>query len=333
MSNVKVSVTMAAYNCEEFVSKAIESVQNQTFEDFEFIIFNDASTDGTSDILDKYALEDKRIVVVNNDENQGLSYCRNESLKISKGKFILFLDADDIFHKKLLEKAITKAENENADCVIWDYATFSNDSEIESKIKYKKSSLNKHYQKDKKARLNIPAFTWIKMFNRDKLISLDVFFPIGLTYQDVPVHWLVMTEIDNVVILPEVLSYYRQQDKAITHGKGWKRTDYFLVMDIVKEYLVSSKRFDEYKDQYLKQSLESMEGVYDVIDHTLKPRAKDLIKRRIGVEERAYLSSDKNLRRRAHLFYLQLDGDIKGRILYSAWLKTRNIYRKVFSYA
>ncbi|MCG9632638.1 glycosyltransferase family 2 protein [Vibrio sp. Isolate30] len=331
MSNVEISVTMAAYNCEEFISKAIESVQNQTFKKFEFIIYNDASTDRTLDIIENYALVDKRIIVVNNTQNRGLSYCRNESLKRSKGKFILFLDADDIFHEQLLEKAVTKAKSENSDCVIWDYATFSEESDIESTIKYKKSSLGTISQELKKERLKIPAFTWIKMFNREKLISLNVSFPLGLTYQDVPVHWLVMTKLDNVSILPEILSYYRQQDNAVTHGKGWKRTDYFLVMDIVKEYLINSNVFYEYKDQYLKQRLESMEGVYDVVDNALKPKAKELIKNRIGAEERCYLNSGKELRKRARLFYLQLEGDIKGRILYYFWLKTRNVYRKVFS--
>lgn len=85
---------MPAYNVEEYVRDAICSIQNQSYSNFEFIIINDGSTDKTSEIIE--SISDTRIIYINNKENQGNYYCRNEACKIAKGKYICVMDADDI---------------------------------------------------------------------------------------------------------------------------------------------------------------------------------------------------------------------------------------------
>jgi len=87
---------MPAYNAEKYIGEAIESILNQTFKDFEFIIIDDCSTDGTWGIIQKYAAKDKRIVVLKNEENLGISPTRNKLIGFSKGKYVVWQDADDI---------------------------------------------------------------------------------------------------------------------------------------------------------------------------------------------------------------------------------------------
>ena len=91
-----ISVIMSAYNSERYITQAIESILNQTFKDFEFIIINDASTDKTLNIIKKYAKKDKRIKIINKKTNSGAADSRNKGLKISKGEYIAIMDADDI---------------------------------------------------------------------------------------------------------------------------------------------------------------------------------------------------------------------------------------------
>ena len=91
---MKVSVIMPVYNGEKFISQAIESILNQTFVDFEFIIINDGSNDKTEKIIAKY--KDKRIKYFKFTKNKGLVYSLNFCLKKSKGEFIARMDADDI---------------------------------------------------------------------------------------------------------------------------------------------------------------------------------------------------------------------------------------------
>jgi glycosyltransferase involved in cell wall biosynthesis len=95
MTSPAISVVMAVYNGERFVQRAIDSVLKQTFPDFELIIVNDGSIDGTSDILAKASLEDGRIKVLENESNSGLIETRNKSIEYAKGKYIAVLDSDD----------------------------------------------------------------------------------------------------------------------------------------------------------------------------------------------------------------------------------------------
>lgn len=91
-----ISVVMSVYNSEKYLAEAIESVLKQTHENFEFVIVNDGSTDGSLNIINKYQKVDKRIVLLNRKNNKGLPYSLNEAIEKSKGKYIARMDADDI---------------------------------------------------------------------------------------------------------------------------------------------------------------------------------------------------------------------------------------------
>lgn len=99
MSNRKhptISVIMSVYNNEEYLSEAIESVLNQSYKDFEFIITDDASTDRSREIIEKYAKKDSRIKILNNEKNIGLTKSLNNMIEISSGEYIARMDGDDI---------------------------------------------------------------------------------------------------------------------------------------------------------------------------------------------------------------------------------------------
>lgn len=92
----RVSVLMPAYNSEKYIAEAIESILSQTFTDFEFIIINDGSTDGTSKIVRKYATRDPRIKFIDNKQNRGLIAVLNQGLDLCTGEYIARMDSDDI---------------------------------------------------------------------------------------------------------------------------------------------------------------------------------------------------------------------------------------------
>ena len=96
MTNPIVSIIMGVYNAEKsnMLQQAIESILNQTMQNFEFIICDDASTDSSYNILQSY-MHDSRIVVIKNDKNRGLAYSLNKCISIAKGKYIVRQDADD----------------------------------------------------------------------------------------------------------------------------------------------------------------------------------------------------------------------------------------------
>jgi glycosyltransferase involved in cell wall biosynthesis len=100
-----VSVVMAVYNGTEFLSEAIESVLGQTFTDFEFIIIDDGSTDGTSDIVDRYASADPRLRVYR-QEHARLAAALNRGIKLARGKYIARMDADDVAYPHRFERQV-----------------------------------------------------------------------------------------------------------------------------------------------------------------------------------------------------------------------------------
>jgi glycosyltransferase involved in cell wall biosynthesis len=100
----KISVVMPVYNGEKYLSTAIDSILNQTFPDFEFIIINDASTDTTSDIIRKYQKKDKRIISINNEKNLGIGGTLNKGFTYAKTQYVARMDADDISEPERLEK-------------------------------------------------------------------------------------------------------------------------------------------------------------------------------------------------------------------------------------
>lgn len=106
-----VSVVMAVYNAEEYLCEAVESILNQTEKLFEFIIIDDGSTDGSLEILEEYALNDDRIVLLKNLINLGLPSSLNRGINLAKGEYIARQDADDRSAKNRLETQLLYALN------------------------------------------------------------------------------------------------------------------------------------------------------------------------------------------------------------------------------
>ena len=114
MEENKVSIIIPVYNTEKFIGKTIESVLNQTYKNWEILIFNDKSKDNSLKIIKKYSEKDKRIKVVDSKENVGVVAARNKLIEIATGEFIAFLDADDYWKQNKLEKQIKFMLKNNA---------------------------------------------------------------------------------------------------------------------------------------------------------------------------------------------------------------------------
>jgi len=99
-----ISVIMGTYNGETVISKAIESILNQTYENFELIICDDCSVDATIKVIEKYMEKDNRIILLRNKKNVGLAKSLNNCIKIAKGEYVARMDDDDLSHNDRLKK-------------------------------------------------------------------------------------------------------------------------------------------------------------------------------------------------------------------------------------
>ena len=121
----KVSVILPAYNVAEYISDCVNSILDQSFQDFEVICVDDGSTDATSNLLDSYARQDARFKVIH-QKNQGPGVARNTGLDCASGEYVILLDSDDIFYPNLLSELLLEAENTNSDVVVCRSEEFSN---------------------------------------------------------------------------------------------------------------------------------------------------------------------------------------------------------------
>ena len=119
----KISIIIPMYNVEKYLRRCLDSVQNQTFSDFQAICVNDGSPDNSGQIAEEYAARDNRFIVVHK-ENGGLSDARNAGMPYATGEYIMFLDSDDFIHPQTMEIAYAIARRDRADIVAYTYDRF-----------------------------------------------------------------------------------------------------------------------------------------------------------------------------------------------------------------
>ena len=119
----KVSIIVPVYNVEKYLEESLNCIVNQTFEDFEVICVDDGSTDRSLGIIKRYVERDNRFKVIC-QKNAGGGAARNNGFLEAKGEYVIFLDSDDLFSPKLLEKAYEEAVNSDADIVAFNFRQF-----------------------------------------------------------------------------------------------------------------------------------------------------------------------------------------------------------------
>lgn len=133
-----VTIITPLYNAEKYIEGTIESVINQTYKNWEMIIIDDDSKDNSYKLVLELAKQDKRIKLIKNKENSGVTKTRNKGIELARGKYIAFLDADDLWGKMKLEKQISFMEKSKALISYTGYEKINEDGCIRGEIKVPK---------------------------------------------------------------------------------------------------------------------------------------------------------------------------------------------------
>ena len=221
-----ISVIVPVYNVEKYLEACIDSILNSTYTDFELILVDDGSTDGTRQICDRFALADQRVCVLH-QANAGVSAARNAGLKASKGEYITFVDSDDLVHPRMLE-------------VLWD-AISSGDYDMSMALLRKGRAnnglafVNSRIDElgSREPRLlsqqdyvyglfTDDNFTgpWIKLFKRTLIFDKEGHF---LEFKPIPAEdteWLVRVamRMNQIILIPLELYFYLIREESLTHA-------------------------------------------------------------------------------------------------------------------
>ncbi len=212
MINKLVSVIMPSYNSMKHISDAIDSVLNQTYKYWELIIVDDKSPDNANHIIKKYIELDKRIILIKLEENSGAAVARNIAIKEAKGRYIAFLDSDDLWLTQKLERQIQFMIDNKCALSYSNYNTINENGEMLSKVI--RPPLKLTYNKLLKSNY-IGCLTAIY----DTNIIGKVYMPLIKKRQDYALWLKILKKIDFAYAIDENLATYRIMLNSISSNK------------------------------------------------------------------------------------------------------------------
>ncbi|WP_349310905.1 glycosyltransferase family 2 protein [Microbacterium sp. MM2322] len=219
-----VSVVMPVYNVEPYLDVAISSVLDQEFRDLELILVDDASKDGGRRIIQKYWRKDPRVRVFALDHNTlgGAGIPSNVGLRAARGAYVAFADSDDHVTATGLAKMVETAETHEADLVVGDFRTFT-DQLTEGTESYDRKVWGELpvgqvlSAVDHTALFRLSPVPWRKLYRRSFLEEHGIVYPEGdYFYEDNPLHWFVLSRARRVVLCDEVISFHRMEREGQT---------------------------------------------------------------------------------------------------------------------
>jgi len=232
----KISIIVPVYNIELYLERCVESILSQTFVDFELILVNDGSTDQSGKVCDYYSEKDQRVKVLHKN-NGGLSFARNEGLKIACGDFIGFVDGDDYIEKDMYKKLYELSEKTNSDIAICKFGR-----EINGQL------INELQQEFSKEMDNIEAMRQLfkgelyrfsvcnKLFR--KSCFENILFPEGRIHEDLSTSYKLFANSTKSVYTNYVGYIYVKRENSILNSRfNEKRLDAFLGWDEILSFM------------------------------------------------------------------------------------------------
>lgn len=214
----KISVIIPIYNAEKSFKESMDSVLNQTYKNLEIILVDDGSKDSSGKLCDEYEKMDTRIKVIHK-ENGGLSSARNAGLDIATGKYIMFIDADDIFEPNSCEVLYKEIESKDADLVVGNYIHITYDGK-----KWDRPLFDQNIYGNFKLSINdfeksffvMNSVVWNKIFKREFIEELNLRFIPKAIAEDAIFSSYCYVHTNNAYYINDVVYNYRQNQENVS---------------------------------------------------------------------------------------------------------------------
>ena len=256
----KFSIIVPIYKIEDYIEECIKSVLNQEYDDYELILVDDGSPDLSGSICDRYAEENKNIIVIHK-KNGGLSDARNAGIDAATGKYIMFLDGDDVLSKNALININNVLGEEEIDLLVCGFNIYGED-EKRSTIQRRIGNINDFFLVSN----DIPWSAWRNVYHSNMLKNNNIYFKKNLVgAEDCEFFIRVVNEAKDIVYTDMAIVNYRtNRDGSITNNisvnaiKGQLEifSDYFY-----KYYKNKNKRIYEY---FAQKYLNTISTIYNI---------------------------------------------------------------------
>lgn len=291
----KVSIIVPAYNASETITRTLNSILNQTYKNIEIIVINDGSTDNTSEIVKKS--KDNRIKLIE-QKNGGVSKARNNGLKFATGKYVLFIDSDDILSRKMIELLLKLMSENESDLVICNYINISYknfyDNIFDTKIINTKINNQDQTLRQLLVEEKINGQLWNKLYKKDLLNNIEFDENMCLMEDaDFLIRYLLKSK--KIITIDSVLYAYIINEGSITKNIDIKR--------LKNKYLFIEKINEHNKMKNIKKQYCEINNL-----KTLMAIEKNIIK--FNIKENEITNKQKNLYKnykKKYLKYLKLN--------------------------
>lgn len=239
---VSVSVIVPAYNAEKVVKNCVESILRQTLKNIEIIAVDDGSKDHTRSVLRELAQKDERITLIEKDKNEGLSAARNSALKVAKGEYVGFVDADDWVEENTFENMYTKGQG--VDLVVAGYLHDTMDENrtvvnISRNVSAEPGYWTKKSEVVSKAAdidtAKMFAYTWNKLYKRDLILESHLEFSKQVLIEDFIFNTLFWDKISTLSVIEDMGYHYVKASKDALTQKFLP--DFLDIMNLRFEYI------------------------------------------------------------------------------------------------
>lgn len=250
MASPAISLIIPAYNVEKFLVRALDSVKEQTFKNFEVIIVDDGSTDKSVEIIKKYCSENDNFKLIQ-QENKGPGAARNAAIKISKGEYIAFMDSDDYLEPEFLESLYNAAIESGADIACCNFNLYYPQKNLKVYMPF--TSLPGVYSKTKALRklildMGIHYFVWNKLSKRKIFFENNLEFD-DMYFEDISTSPKIFYYANKIVLIGKALYNYTSRDTSILHSMNLQKiNDFIRSLGVIRNFLENEQAFEDYSN-------------------------------------------------------------------------------------
>lgn len=264
-TKILLSVIIPCFNNGEYVYECLKSIPFT--EDIEIIIVNDGSTDNSESEIERFISENKNInISLINQKNQGVSAARNAGLVSSKGRYISFLDADDLFHPEFWQLTYNALIYNKPDMVIYNASRFFSDDVSDNSF-LEITNLENGYHKIEKVDelselFNIGGwYVWSRIYKRE--LFNDIKFPINREYEDMAIIPIVTSRAKSIFSIKNPLVLYRHRQQSITTSEPKKHhiDDIIYAMESIYSIFINSDK----TENTIKMLAKTMQREYQLL--------------------------------------------------------------------
>ncbi len=278
-----VSVIVPVFNGARFIESCINHLLEQSYENIEFIIVNDGSTDDTRVICEKIKEYKKNeCIIILSQERQGVSAARNKGMDAASGKYLVFVDVDDSLEYNAIENCVKKMVADELDLLVFGYY-FDVPNERSKSVEHIANTSNGYFCKNKNELrdalvdlydLNLMYNVWNKVFRKDIIDKYTIRFPMGKIYnedRDYVREYLIHT--DRLRVIPDCYYHYVRTDSSTTGAFrrelfDIRKEEYTRLKDFFELYGLKDSKTTEYvARQHLERVMGCVDNLFLVPDH------------------------------------------------------------------